>query len=70
MDALIYLANALHLLSYLMRDILHLRILMITAMLWISWTSLESARRAWRKAPASRKHWIFRWMIPVLGRKG
>ena len=33
MEALIYLANALHLLSYLMRDILHLRILIITAML-------------------------------------
>nr|WP_298412683.1 hypothetical protein [uncultured Halomonas sp.] len=32
MEALIYVANALNLLSYLMRDILHLRILMIKAM--------------------------------------
>lgn len=31
MDALIYVANALYLLSYLVRDILHLRALTITA---------------------------------------
>lgn len=31
MDALIYVANGLYLLSYLVRDILHLRVLTITA---------------------------------------
>jgi hypothetical protein len=36
MDALIYVANGLYLLSYLVRDILHLRLLTITAIVCLA----------------------------------